>query len=356
MNGDRGPSGRRFTFGLDKYSGLYLFGLFIVVFGTWKPNLFLTAATVHSIASQQVIVAMIAVGVLIPLATGTFDLSVGAVANLSAVVATWLLDSYNLSPVIAIAVAVGTAAVVGVINGFIVIRLRVSSFIATLGTASIIAAVQTMVAGGSQPLPPTASAWVNLTQTDVWGFQVVVLYLLVLAVVIWWLLDHTPAGRYLFAVGGNPVAARLAGVRVDKWVWLSLVASSTICGAAGVLFASQVGPSLTFGAAMLLPAYAAAFLGSTQLKPGRFNVWGTLIAVYALATGVQGLQFVTGVQWLNDMFNGVALISAVAFAVWRQRVGPAGKPSRPRSAPAARGDDGSGSGRSAHSDHLDSKI
>jgi ribose transport system permease protein len=70
---------------------------------------------------------------------------------------------------------------------------------------------------------------------------------------------------------------------------------------------------------MLLPAFAAAFLGSTQLKPGRFNVWGTLLAVYVLATGVKGLQLVTGVQWLNDMFNGVALVGAVGFAVWRQR-------------------------------------
>jgi ribose transport system permease protein len=70
---------------------------------------------------------------------------------------------------------------------------------------------------------------------------------------------------------------------------------------------------------MLLPTFAAAFLGSTQFKPGRFNVWGTMVAVYVLATGVKGLQLVTGVQWLNDMFNGVALIAAVGFAVWRQR-------------------------------------
>ena len=106
---------------------------------------------------------------------------------------------------------------------------------------------------------------------------------------------------------------------MGRWTWLSLIASSTICGAAGVLYASLSGPSLEFGAGLLLPAYAAAFLGSTQLQPGRFNVWGTVIAVYVLATGVKGLQLVTSVQWLSDMFNGVALIAAVAFAVWRQR-------------------------------------
>lgn len=315
-----GTKGRSFSFGLDRFSGLYLFCLFVLIFGVWKPHLFLTTSTLHSVASDQVIVAMFAIGVLAPLATGTYDLSIGATANLSAIVVVWLQDAYNFRPAEAILVAVLAALVVGVVNGFIVVRLRVSSFIATLGTASIVTAVQTMVAGSSQPLPPTSTAWTNITQTQVGGFQVVVLYMLVLAVLFWWMLDHTPPGRYLFAVGGNYEAARLAGIKVDKWVWLSLVTSAGVCGIAGILFASQNGPSLTFGSALLLPAYAAAFLGTTQLKPGRFNVWGTLIGVFVLATGVQGLQYVTGAQWLDDMFNGVALIVAVAFATWRQRI------------------------------------
>jgi ribose transport system permease protein len=153
-------------------------------------------------------------------------------------------------------------------------------------------------------------------------------YLLVLAFVVWWLLDHTPVGRYLYAIGGSPEAARLTGVRVGFWSWLSLIGSATIAGIAGVFYASLSGPSLTFGQSLLLPAFAAVFLGSTQFTPGRANVWGTLLAVYVLATGVQGLQFVTGVLWLNDMFNGVALIAAVSFAVWRQ--------SRPPGTPRAR--------------------
>jgi ribose transport system permease protein len=98
--------------------------------------------------------------------------------------------------------------------------------------------------------------------------------------------------------------------------------SGGISGVAGVLYSSQNGPSLTFGSALLLPAFAAAFLGSTQLFPGRFNVWGLFIAVFVLATGVQGLQFVTGVQWLSDMFNGIALLAAVGFAASRQGLRP----------------------------------
>ena len=108
-------------------------------------------------------------------------------------------------------------------------------------------------------------------------------------------------------------------MRVGKWVWLSFICSGLIAGIAGVLYCSLNGPALTFGAGLLLPAYAAAFLGATQLTPGRFNIWGTVLAVYILATGVRGLQLVTSVQWLNDMFNGVALAAAVGFAVWRQK-------------------------------------
>ena len=163
----------------------------------------------------------------------------------------------------------------------------------------------------------------------------VVVALLVLAFIFWWVLDHTPAGRYIYAVGGNPEAARLSGVRVGKWVWISFVISGGVSGLAGVFYSSQNGPSLTFGGALLLPAYAAAFLGSTQVKPGRFNVWGAMIAVYVLATGVRGLSLVTSVQWLNDMFNGIALVAAVAFAVWRQ-----GKASTKRRSGEDTGSDG----------------
>jgi ribose transport system permease protein len=309
MNVRRPPS-----LGLDRFSAVYLWGLFLLIFGIWTPHLFLTQSTLHSVASSQAIGAMLGIAALIPLSAGVFDLSIGATVNVSAIMVAVLQsnDHWNMWP--AIAVAIGASVVIGLVNGFIVVKCRVGAFIATLGTATVIAAVQSIVSNQNQPLPPTSSAWNDLTQYQVGGFQVVVFYLIVLALVVWWALDHTPAGRHLYAVGGNREAARLSGVKVDKWTWLSLIASATIAGLAGVLYSSLSGPSLTFGSALLLPAYAAVFLGSTQFKPGKFNIWGTVLAVYVLATGVQGLQFVTGVQWLGDMFNGVALIIAVSFA------------------------------------------
>ncbi|HEY3735466.1 MAG TPA: ABC transporter permease [Streptosporangiaceae bacterium] len=321
---------RRFGTGLQTCSGLYLWAAFIAIFGIWKTNLFLTSATLHSVASSQAVGAMLALAVLIPITAGLYDLSVGAVINAATILVVELQTVDHLGMWPAMAVTVLACAAIGLVNGFIVVKLKVNSFVATLGMAAVIAAVQTIISGQAQPLPPTSSAWFTLTEHSVFGFQIVVVYLILLALLIWWMLDHTPAGRYLQAIGGNQEAARLTGISVGRWSWLSLAASSTIAGIAGVFYASLSGPSLTYGQGLLLPAFAAVFLGSTQLKPGRFNVWGTLLAVYVLATGVQGLQFVTGVQWLNDMFNGIALIAAVSFAVWRQ-----GKTVRRRPSPDA---------------------
>jgi ribose transport system permease protein len=310
---------RKLNLGMARFSGLYLWALIIITFGIWTPHLFLTSATVHSIASAQSIVAMLAIAALISMSAGAFDVSIGAVANLSTITVVSLQSMYHWAMWPSVGVAIAMSALVGVINGFLIVKLKISSIVATLGMGSVLLAIQTIVSKAGQPFPPLNPHWSPLTQRTIFGFQIVVFYLIILAVLVWWVMEHTPAGRYVYAVGGNVDAARLSGVKVNRWTWLSLVTSSTICGFAGVAYGSLAGPSLTYGGTMLLPAFAAVFLGSTQIKPGRFNLWGTMIAVFVLATGVQGLQLVTGVQWLNDMFSGLALILAVAFAGWRQR-------------------------------------
>ena len=133
---------------------------------------------------------------------------------------------------------------------------------------------------------------------------------------IWYVLECTPLGRHLLATGANPEAARLAGVRTDRMVWGSLVVSAVVAGLAGIIYGAKVGSfSNTFGPPLLFPAFAAVFFGSTQFK-NRANVWGTIAAVYTLAFGVKGLQlaFSGGVYWITPLFNGLALLVAVALA------------------------------------------
>ena len=308
---------RRFSLGLDRFSGIYLWILFIAVFGIWTPSEFLTTSTLHGIASGQAVTAMVALAVLIPLAAGLYDLSVGATANVTGILVVVMMNNHHWAVVPAVVLALGVGLAIGVVNAIVVVRLRVNSFIATLGMSSILSAVLVIESGDASPVAPLSTAWNDFTQHTIAGFQLVVVYMLLLALILWWLMAHTPTGRYLYAIGGNEEAARLSGVRVKRLSTFALILSSGIAGLAGVLFTSQNGPSLDFGPALLLPAFAAAFLGSTQLQPGKFNVWGTLLAIYVLATGVQGLELVSGAVWLSDMFNGVALIIAVALSVNR---------------------------------------
>lgn len=312
---------RSSNFGLDRFSAIYLFVIFVVTFGIWSPNTFLTSATLHVVASEQAVAGIVAVALLVPMTCGQFDLSIGANANLTGILAIVLQTKYHWGVVPSIFAALLVGVLVGLVNGILVVRIGVSSFIATLGMSSVLAAVEVIVTNSEQPSPVTTKSWNDLTQHTIGGYQIVVLYLLIIGLVVFWLLDFTPIGRYFYAIGGNPEAARLAGVRVNRWSLLSLVISGGLSGLGGIFYTSLTGPSLTFGSTLLLPAFAAAFLGSTQLQPGRFNVWGTLIAIYVLATGVQGLQLVSGAQWLGDMFNGVALIVAVSLAVLRTRTG-----------------------------------
>ena len=313
--------------GFDRFSGLYLLALFLIVFSLLAPQTFPTMATVHLLASTQSVAAVVALGLLVAMVAGQFDVSVGATANLTGLVAVMVQLHGTMSAVPAILLGAAVGALIGVVNGFVVVKLKVDSFIGTLGMSSVIAAVQVIVTNNEEPLPLDSSFFNGMTQHAVFGFQLVVIYLLVIAVFLWWLLEKTPAGRYMYAVGGNAEAARLSGVRVDKWAWIALTLSGTIAGIGGILFVSLTGPALAFGPSLLLPAFAAVFLGSTQLMPGKVNVWGTLLAIFVLAVGVQGLQLVAGVQWVAAMFNGLALIAAVALAASRLRKG-ARKPRR----------------------------
>jgi ribose transport system permease protein len=305
--------------GFNRASAVYIWIAVIVLFAVWIPSRFLTLGTLHSLAAEQAVPAILALGLLVPMAAGAYDLSVGAVANLSAVLVALLQTQHGLGMWPAIFISVGAGALVGAVNGFLVVVIRINSFIVTLATSTIVLAVQEIISGINQPTAPTSNAWSDLALLQVLGFPIVVIYMLILAVIAWWFMDRTPAGRNLHVIGGNPEAARLAGVQVGGWTWGALVISGTVSGIAGVLFCSQIGPSLSFGPSLLLPAFAAVFLGSTQISPGRINVWGTMIAIFTLATGVQGLQLVTGVQWLADMFDGTALILAVGFAVQSER-------------------------------------
>ena len=309
-----GAAKRGFSLGLDRFSGLYVWALLIVVFAIWVPDTFLTVNNATIIAGNEAITAMLALGIIIPLAAGVFDLSFAGVAGLSVAVTAWAqVEGFN--PILAALFAIAVSTLIGAINGFVVVGLKVSSFIATLGMSSLLLAATWWVTDGKQIVSGFSEGFLDLGNTRVLGIPLPFYAMLLLAAVIYILIEYLPVGRYLYASGGNPVAARLAGVRVDRIVFGSLVASSLIAGIAGVVLAARIGTaSPDIGPSYLLPAFSAVFLGSTQIKPGRVNVIGTLIAIYLLATGVKGLQLAGAPSYTDDLFNGLALIIAVALA------------------------------------------
>ena len=193
--------------------------------------------------------------------------------------------------------------------------LKIPSLIGTLAVLGIADALAVGVSGNATLSGPRLSGSFSsgLTGSAFWGFTWPIVYVLVLMVILGVLLEKTQFGRFLYAVGFNPAAARLAGLRVPILQSLALMIGGVIAAFAGIVLTAQLSSSTpAAGDSYLLPAFAAVFLGSTQFRSPRFNAWGTAVAVFMLATGQYGLLLSGAPTWTPDVFQGVALIAAVA--------------------------------------------
>lgn len=316
----RRPAALRYL-GFARLSGVYAWAALFVLFSIWEPSTFLTSTTASSIGANQAVSAILAIALILPLAAGLYDLSIAATLGLTACLAIYLTGHGLSAPVIALACLV-SGALVGIVNGVIVVKLHVSSFIATLGMSSILAAVAYMITDGNELVAGSgATSFVNLGQGVIFGIPDPVWYAVGIAVIVLYVTECTTVGRYAYAVGGNLEASRLVGIRANRIQFASLVVSGTLAGLAGTILAAQLG-SATYdvGPAYLLPAFSAVLLGATQIKTnGRVNVLGTLVAVILLATGIYGLTLAGAPTWVPQLFDGVALILAVALAVRTNR-------------------------------------
>lgn len=299
---------------------IYLYGLAWVLFSLWVPDTWLTWLTHRSVVNQQSILIVVALGLLVPLSAGVFDLSIASTVSTSAVTVSWLLVDHQWSVIPAIAVALGLGLAVGIINATLIVRVKIDSFIATLGMSSVLTAYSVW-RSGNRSILGLPDSFLGITDEFLFGITRTVVIALVLAIGLWFMFEHTAAGRYLFATGGGRDAARLAGVHTDRFISGAMITSAIFSSIAGVLLASQFGSvQAQSGAPYLLPSFAAAFLGATQFKR-RFNVLGTLLAVLVLQSGVKGLQL-AGVSavWVENLFFGCALIISVGLSTFQKRV------------------------------------
>jgi ribose transport system permease protein len=296
-----------------RYGLLFVTVGLIVLFSVLKPDTYLTTDNFLSIAESQAITGLLALAIICVLIVGEFDLSFAAIFGLTQVLAIGLMVKQGLPLGVDVLAVLVIGIVAGLVNSLLTVRLAISSFIATLGVSTILNGLSVGYSNGEVVSGKLPALFTDLGQKSVGGVALPVLYVVVVAAVLFVVLQYSATGRHMVAAGGNRDAARLAGISVGRAVMAAFVIAGLFSAIAAIVSASQLGSGQPLlSNSYLLPAYAGAFLGATAITPGRFNVWGTLIGVYLLGAGVTGLQQLGLATWVQDAFNGAVLLGAVA--------------------------------------------
>jgi ribose transport system permease protein len=301
--------------------GLVILTVFLIIlFSVLLPDTFPTVLNLRAILSDKSIIAMLSLAAMIPMVAGRIDLTVGYGIVLWHILAISLQVNYGVPWPLAVLIVIALGAITGVLNGILVEVAKIDAFIATLGTGTVLYAIALWHSGGRQVVGELDPNFYLLSGQWVLGLPITGFYVLAISVVMWVALEFTPVGRYLYAIGANQKAAELNGIPTRKFVVGAFVASGTLAALAGVLLASKlrIGQA-SVGLEFLLPALVGAFLGSTTIKPGRVNVWGTVIGVTILAVGISGIQQFGGSFWVEPLFNGATLLIAIGIAGYAQR-------------------------------------
>lgn len=289
----------------------------VIVFFTLLPassEAFASTANMRIILADQAVLLVICLAVLFPMVTNTWDFSPGASAGLCAIVAASVVHSSG-SIVVAILAAVGTGIAIGAVNGFLVTRMRVNSVIATLGMTIVIAGFVQWKTDGNALLAGIPKSVTSFGADKFLGIPLLMWVALALSCVAFYVLRRTVYGRDLHAIGSNLAAARLVGLRIERFIFTAYVIGGVLAACAGVMILSRTGAgNPEVGPGYLLPAYAAVFLGATTITPGRWNVWGVVVAVLFLGVLNSGLTLAGASSYVNSFANGIALFVGVGVA------------------------------------------
>jgi ribose transport system permease protein len=299
-----------------RYATMIGLGLMIVAFSILSPDAFPNFNNFINVLNQASLAMIIAGGLTLAVVVGELDLSIGYAASLHGVLVTGLIVHNKLPIALAIAIVLALGALVGIVNGLIVTKLRVNSVIATLGVGTIIVGLAFAYSAGVPIVAGVPEGFLQLSLGR-WLFgipnPIIVMALVVLA--LWALVERTPIGQEIQAVGGNPVAARLAGISVDRIKILGFIVSGICAALTGTLLASRLGSGTTSAAdSYLLTAFAAVFLGSATLRDGEFHVFGTFIGTLIIVVGFNGLNIFGAPTFSQYIFQGAILIVAVALS------------------------------------------
>jgi ribose transport system permease protein len=306
---------------VGRYGAIFVLLAMIVVLSIMEPDAFATKDNLINVLNQSALTAIIAIGLTFPLVAGEFDLSVGYQASFAGVLVAGLMERSGMPIPAAIVVVVLIGVLIGLTNGLIVTRVGVNALVTTLGVGTIVVGLNYAYTSGLPQTLENPRSFINLTFKKLLGVPYPVYVALVMAAILWFLLNRTATGQAMQAVGGNAEAARLSGIRVNRIRVITFVIASVCAAIGGVLLASRTGSGAVDGGdGYLLSAFAATFFGSAVLRDGQFHIVGTLIGVFTVSVGFNAMAILGLDTYYQFLFQGTLLILAVGVGTIARRL------------------------------------
>jgi ribose transport system permease protein len=299
----------------ERFGLVGVWAIVFVVFAILRPTDFLSNANLANIFGSQAVLLVLTLGVMIPLTAGDYDLSSGSTLPLAAMLVAILNVNDRMPIVPAALLCIAMGAVIGLVNGALIVKLGNDSFIITLGMATILGGIDYWISNSNTIIGVSVGLSNIVFNDTLFGIPLEFYFGVALTLILWYVWSYTPLGQRVLLVGSARRVAELSGLNTPRLRVGALVASGMLSALAGVMYTGTTGSaSPTAGADFLLPAFAAVFLGSTCIRPGRFNPLGTFVAVYFLATGIVGLELLGASSAIQDVFYGAALVIAVSIS------------------------------------------
>lgn len=309
-----------------KYGFIAVTVLAFAFFALTEPA-FATPNSIFSMLKFASVTAILGLGVMFSMIVGGLDLSIGAVAGLGVQLAAMTMVFYNLTGTMAIGAVILAGLAVGVVNAFLIVVCKIPDLLATLGMMFVIQGAKLIPVSGQSvssgmilPDGRTAPgrfdpAFLAIDRGALGPVPIPVVIMLVLVVLCWFVLTRTSWGRILYAIGANPEAARLAGIRVGMHRGAAYVVSSMFASIAGIILVARIGQGdVNAGASSLLEAVAVALVGTSVLGLAKPNAWGTLLGAVLIAIVLTGMTMMGAQYFHQDTAKGVVLIVALLFS------------------------------------------
>ena len=305
---------------VERWALLIAWAAVVLLFSLLKPGTYPTAGNFQTIFGSQAVLLVLTLGLILPLTTGDFDLSIASNMSFTAMLIAVLNTQHGWAIIPACIAGLLAAVVVGVINGGLVVLIGIDSFIVTLGTGTVMLGFVQWISNANDVTGVSQHPVTWTIGHRIGGISLIFYYGVIATLLLFYIFEFTPLGKRLLFVGRGRSVARLSGLHVTRIRWGSFIFCGLFAGLAGIMYAGSLGGAdPASGQTFLLPAFAAAFLGATAIYPGRFNPIGTFIAVYFLVSGITGLQLLGVQNFVQQLFYGGALVIAVALSTLARR-------------------------------------